>query len=100
MKITLQDALSLLSKHAEERTPVLAAFVTPSVSVANDNGHIYLRIVLPHVLRPVLLPEFLVNVTGRLSRPRSTSPRLQRSALDGMSILRFGILRSSVAIAI
>jgi hypothetical protein len=31
MKVTLEGALSLLRKYAEERTPVLAAFVTPSV---------------------------------------------------------------------
>ncbi len=40
MKITLEDALSLLSKYAEERTLVLAAFVTPSVSVARVTGTI------------------------------------------------------------
>lgn len=40
MKITLEDALSLLRKYAEERTPVLAAFVTPSVSVARVTGTI------------------------------------------------------------
>lgn len=32
MKITLEDALSLLSKYTVERTPVLAVFVTPSVT--------------------------------------------------------------------
>lgn len=41
MKITLEDALSLLSKYAEERTPVLAAFVTPSLSVARVAGRIH-----------------------------------------------------------
>jgi hypothetical protein len=40
VKITLEDALSLLSKYAEERTPVLAVFVTPSVSVARVTGTI------------------------------------------------------------
>jgi hypothetical protein len=40
MKVTLEDALSLLSKYAQERTPVLAAFVTPSVSVARVTGTI------------------------------------------------------------
>jgi hypothetical protein len=40
VKITLEDALSLLSKYAEGRTPVLAAFVTPSVSVARVTGTI------------------------------------------------------------
>jgi len=40
MKITLEDALSVLRKYAEERTPVLAAFVTPSVSVARVTGAI------------------------------------------------------------
>ena len=45
MKITLEDALSLLSKYAEERTPVLAAFVTPSLSVARVVGTIRVSIV-------------------------------------------------------
>jgi len=40
MKITLEDALSLLAKYAEERTPVLAAFVTRSVSVVRVTGTI------------------------------------------------------------
>jgi hypothetical protein len=31
MKVTLEDALSLLGKYVDERTPVLAVFVTPSV---------------------------------------------------------------------
>jgi len=45
VKITLEDALSLLGKYAEERTPVLAAFVTPSVSVARVTGTIRVSIV-------------------------------------------------------
>lgn len=45
MKITLEDALSLLSMYAEERTPMLAAFVTPSVSVARVLGTIRVSIV-------------------------------------------------------
>ena len=51
MKITLEDALSLLSRYAEERTPVLAAFVTPSVSVARVTGTIRVSIVggVPHL---------------------------------------------------
>src|ERR1700739_4066810 len=40
MKITLEDALSLLGKYSEEQTPVLAAFVTRSVSVARVTGAI------------------------------------------------------------
>jgi hypothetical protein len=36
MKVTLEDALSLLGKYVEERTPELAVFVTPSVSVADN----------------------------------------------------------------
>src|SRR6266567_4684555 len=40
MKITLENALSLLRKYSDERTPVLAAFVTPSVSVARVTGTI------------------------------------------------------------
>jgi len=40
MKVTQEDALSLLSKYAEERTRVLAVFVTPSVSVARVTGAI------------------------------------------------------------
>ena len=52
MKVTLEDVLSLLSKYAEERTPVLAAFVTPSVSVARVVGTIRVSIVggVPHLL--------------------------------------------------
>ncbi len=53
MKITLEDALSLLSKYAEERTPVLAAFVTPSVSVARVTGMLRVSIadgVPPHLI--------------------------------------------------
>jgi hypothetical protein len=53
MKITLEDALSLLSKYAVERTPVLAAFVTPSVSVARVTGTIRVSIVdgvPPHLI--------------------------------------------------
>jgi hypothetical protein len=44
VKITLEDAMSLLSKYAEERTPVLAVFVTPSVSVARVTGTIRISI--------------------------------------------------------
>lgn len=40
MKITPEDALSLLSKYAMERTHVLAVFVTPSASVARVAGTI------------------------------------------------------------
>jgi hypothetical protein len=43
MKVTLEDALSLLRKYVDERTPVLAVFVTPSVSVARVTGTIHLR---------------------------------------------------------
>jgi hypothetical protein len=45
MKVTLEDAVSLLSKYVEERTPVLAVFVTPSVSVARVTGTIHISIV-------------------------------------------------------
>ncbi len=53
MKITLEDALSLLSKYAVERTPVLAVFVTPSVSVARVTGTIRVSIgdrIPPHLI--------------------------------------------------
>src|SRR5271170_3150617 len=53
MKITLEDALSLLGKYAEERTPVLAVFVTPSVSVARVTGTIRVSVadgVIPHLI--------------------------------------------------
>jgi hypothetical protein len=45
MKIMLEDALSLLSKYVEERTPALAVFVTPSLSVARVLGMIRVSIV-------------------------------------------------------
>jgi hypothetical protein len=38
VKITQDDALSLLGKYEEERTLVLAVFVTPSQSVARVTG--------------------------------------------------------------
>ena len=53
MKITLEDALFLLRKYEVERTPVLAAFVTPSVSVARVTGTIRVSIVdgaPPHLI--------------------------------------------------
>ena len=40
MKITLDEALSMLNKYADEPTPVLAVFVTPSRSVATVAGTI------------------------------------------------------------
>ena len=45
MKVTLEDALSLLSKYAKERTPVLAILGTPSLSVARVAGTIRVSIV-------------------------------------------------------
>jgi hypothetical protein len=53
MKITLEDALSLLRKYEVGRTPVLAAFVTPSVSIARVTGTVRLSIVdgvPPHLI--------------------------------------------------
>ena len=53
MKVTLEDALSLLGKYVEERTPVLAVFVTPSVSVARVTGTIHISVVdgvTPHLV--------------------------------------------------
>ena len=40
MTVTQADALSLLNKYAEERTPVLAVFGTPSLSIARATGTI------------------------------------------------------------
>jgi hypothetical protein len=45
MKVTLEDALSLLGKYVEERKPVLAVFVTPSMSVARVTGTIRISVV-------------------------------------------------------
>ena len=53
MKVTLEDALSLLAKYVEERTPVLAVFVTPSVSVARVTGTLRVSVVdgvTPHLI--------------------------------------------------
>jgi hypothetical protein len=53
MKVTLEDALSLLSKYVDERTPVLAVFVTPSVSVARVTGTLRVSVVdgvTPHLI--------------------------------------------------
>jgi hypothetical protein len=38
MKLSLADAVSLLIKYSDEHTPVLAAFVTPSMSAARVTG--------------------------------------------------------------
>jgi hypothetical protein len=40
MKVTQDAALSLLNKYVEDRIPVFAALVTPSVSVARVTGTI------------------------------------------------------------
>src|ERR1039458_9894740 len=45
MKVRLEDAVSLLSKYAEERTPVLAVLGTPSVSIARVAGTIRVSVV-------------------------------------------------------
>jgi hypothetical protein len=45
MKVTLEDALSLLGKYVEGRKPVLAVFVTPSMSVARVTGTIRISVV-------------------------------------------------------
>jgi type I restriction enzyme R subunit len=53
MKVTLEDALSLLGKYVDERTPVLAVFVTPSVSIARVTGLIHISVadvVGPHLI--------------------------------------------------
>jgi hypothetical protein len=53
VKITLEGALSLLGKYAEERTRVLAVFVTQSLSVARVAGTIRVSIVdgfPPHLI--------------------------------------------------
>ena len=45
--------MSLLSKYVEERTPVLAVFVTPSVSIARVTGTIRISVadgVTPHLI--------------------------------------------------
>jgi len=44
MKVTQDAALSLPNKYVEERTPVFAALVTPSVSVARVKGTIHIFI--------------------------------------------------------
>lgn len=52
MKVTQADAMSLLTKYADERTPVLAAFVTPSRSVARITGEVQLSVIgdIPQLL--------------------------------------------------
>jgi len=41
MRVTQDESLSLLGKYEEERTHVLAVFVTPSLSVARVSGTIH-----------------------------------------------------------
>jgi hypothetical protein len=45
MKVTLEDALSLLSKYADEGTPVRAVLGTPSLSITRVVGRIRVSIV-------------------------------------------------------
>ena len=45
MKVTQEDALSVLGKYVEERKPVLAVFWTPSMSVARVTGTIRISMV-------------------------------------------------------
>jgi hypothetical protein len=47
MKITQDDALTLLLKYAEEQTPVRAVFVTPSRTVARVTGAIRVSVEQP-----------------------------------------------------
>jgi hypothetical protein len=54
MKVTLEDALSLLGKYVDEGTPVLAVFVTPSVSVARVTGTIRISVVDGIVPHPIV----------------------------------------------
>ena len=52
MKISQADTLALLIKYADERTPVIAAFVTPSLSAARVTGVIHVSTVgdIPQLL--------------------------------------------------
>jgi hypothetical protein len=52
VRISQDDMLSLLGKYVEERTPVLAVFVTPSLSVARVTGPIQVSTVedIPRLL--------------------------------------------------
>ena len=45
MKVSQTDVVSLLSKYEDERTLVLAVFVTPSVSVARVTGNLHVSTV-------------------------------------------------------
>ena len=63
MKITLEDALSLLGKYVDERTPVLAVFVTPSVSIARVTGLIHISVV------DVVGPHLIVGKDDGTSDP-------------------------------
>lgn len=52
MKVTQADVISLLTKYSDERIPVLAAFVTPSLSTARITGVIHLSMIgdIPQML--------------------------------------------------
>jgi hypothetical protein len=64
MKVTLEDALSLLGKYVEGRKPVLAVFVTPSMSVARVTGTI--RISVVDGVTPYLIAEKEDRLKGGL----------------------------------
>jgi hypothetical protein len=59
----MEDALSLLGKYVDERTPVLAVFVTPSVSIARVTGLIHISVV------DVVGPHLIVGKDDGTSDP-------------------------------
>jgi len=69
MRVTQDDALSLLGKYAEERKPVLALLVTPSLSVARAMGTIRVSIMEG-------VPRLLVGEEDNESKPERIKFRL------------------------
>jgi hypothetical protein len=69
MRVTQDDALSLLGKYAEERKPVLALLVTPSLSVARAMGTIHVSILEG-------VPRLLVGEEDNESKPERIKFRL------------------------
>jgi hypothetical protein len=78
MKVTLEDALSLLSKYLEERTPVRAVLGTASVSVARVVGTIR----VPSLEAPYL---FAMDANSHCSRP---GPRIAEGILAMSDLFR------------
>lgn len=82
MRVTQNDVLSLLGKYVEERTLVLAVFVTPSRSVARVTGAIRVSV-------DGSGPHLAVGKDDNNSQEGISELSLTRSSSRFLGVLRF-----------